>query len=67
MMLDIIDRRIRIWEAKLARAEGKWHSRSENMSEINRMSALHECRRCQTVLIELRSIREEVVKNGQTY
>ena len=60
MMPEIIDCRIRIWQAKLARAEGKWRSRSENMSEINRMSALQECRRCQTVLIELRSIREEV-------
>lgn len=59
---DIIDRRIRIWEIKLAKAEGKFRSDSENMREQQRLSAANECRRCQTVLIELRSIREEITE-----
>lgn len=58
--LEIIDRRIRYWQARLAKAKGKYHSDSQNIDEKSRVSAMHECRRCQTVITELESLREEI-------
>lgn len=65
MHTEIIDRRIKFWRIKLARAEGVYHSHSQNVDESRRVSAMQECRRCQTVLTELESIREEFVKGGE--
>jgi hypothetical protein len=63
-VLSVIERRLRYWEIKLARAEGRYHSKSERMDEKSRAAALQDCRRCQAVIGELRSLRDEVVKHG---
>lgn len=61
---EIIERRLRYWQARLAKADGKYHSDSQNIDEKSRIAAMHECRRCQTVLTELESLLEEV-RNGR--
>lgn len=58
--LEIIDSRIRLWEDKLRRAEGKYHSGSVNMDERTRTAAYYQCQRCQTVLTVLEGIRDEL-------
>lgn len=64
MHTEIIDRHIKFWRIKLARAEGRYHSHSEHMDEKSRAAALQDCRRCQAVITELESVREEFVKGG---
>ena len=58
--LEIIERRIRFWEAKLHRAEGKYHSDSINLNEQSRIAAMHDCKRCETVLIVLHGLIDEI-------
>lgn len=65
-VLSVIDRRIKFWKIKLARAEGRYHSRSDHMDEKSRAAALQDCRRCQAVITELESIREEISKGGES-
>lgn len=62
--LELIDRRLRIWDARLARAEGKYHTKSTKFDEKQRIAAMHECRLCQQMVLELQSIREEIAHEG---
>lgn len=61
---ELIERRLRIWEAKLARAEGRYHSDAPGITDADRRGYRAECRRCQTVITELRGLREECMAGG---
>lgn len=60
--IKLLDSRIKHWETMLDRAEGRRKSVSANLGVKARASAVHECSRCQTVVLELRNIREEIAK-----
>lgn len=57
---EIIAKRLDFWRAKLARAEGKYHSDSININERDRVGALHECHRCSAVVIELEGLAQMI-------
>ena len=59
-----IARRLRIGEAKLARAGGRYHSDAPGITDADRRGYRAECRRCQTVVTELRGLREECAAGG---
>lgn len=61
--IEVLDRRIKHWEDMLSRAEERRKSTSANLGTLARASAVHECSRCQTVLLELRDIREEIMNH----
>ena len=61
---ELIERRLRIWEAKLAKAEGRYNSDATGITDADRRGYRAECRRCQTVVTELRGLREECAAGG---
>lgn len=61
---ELIERRLRIWEAKLAKAEGRFYSNAPGITDADRRGYRAECRRCQTVITELRGLREECMTGG---
>ena len=63
-LLELLDSRIKHWEDMLDRADGRRRSASANLGVKARESAVYECRRCQTVLLELRNLREEVQQHA---
>lgn len=63
-MLAYIDSRLSCWRAALKRAEGRYHSDAQSLSEAQRQGHLAECRKCSAVIRELEMLREEVVDSG---
>lgn len=63
-MLAYIDSRLSYWRAALKRAEGRYHSDAQSLSEAQRQGHLAECRKCSAVIRELEMLREEVADRG---
>ncbi|MCR4646257.1 MAG: hypothetical protein K5695_12755 [Oscillospiraceae bacterium] len=64
-MLAYIDSRLSYWRGAMKRAEGRYHSDAQSLSEAQRQGHLAECRKCSAVIRELEMLREEVVEHGQ--
>ena len=57
---EIIEQRMRYWRAQKAKAEGKYNSDSPNMDDKSRTAAMYQCQKCDTVLIVLQGILDEM-------
>ena len=63
--LAFIESRLNYWRNKLEKAEGRYHSAAQSISEQQRQGYLVECKVCRAVLAELELLREEVAEHGQ--